>query len=101
MVCNSLSDLYQHHEEDPETPLEETVATIEELVAEGTIRAWGTSNYRPETIERVRALASAAYVSEQSEYSLLRRDDRGGALAHVRAARPRFIPVLTRSRAGS
>jgi len=43
-------DLYQHHEEDPETPLEETVATVEQLVAEGTVRAWGTSNYRPETL---------------------------------------------------
>jgi aryl-alcohol dehydrogenase-like predicted oxidoreductase len=67
-------DLYQHHEEDPETPLEETVATVEQLVADGTVRAWGTSNYRPETIERVRGLASEAYVSEQSQYSLLRRD---------------------------
>ena len=67
-------DLYQHHEEDPETPLEETVATLEQLVADGTIRAWGTSNYRAETLERVRALASDAFVSEQSEYSLLRRD---------------------------
>jgi aryl-alcohol dehydrogenase-like predicted oxidoreductase len=67
-------DLYQHHEEDPETPLEETVATVEQLVAEGTVRAWGTSNYRAETLERVRALASDAYVSEQSEYSLLRRE---------------------------
>ncbi|HST14575.1 MAG TPA: aldo/keto reductase [Gaiellaceae bacterium] len=67
-------DLYQHHEEDPDTPLEETVAAVEQLVAEGTVRAWGTSNYRAETIERVRALASDAYVSEQSQYSLLRRD---------------------------
>jgi aryl-alcohol dehydrogenase-like predicted oxidoreductase len=67
-------DLYQHHEEDPATPLEETAATVEQLVADGTVRAWGTSNYRPETIERVRGLGSEAYVSEQSQYSLLRRD---------------------------
>jgi aryl-alcohol dehydrogenase-like predicted oxidoreductase len=67
-------DLYQHHEEDPGTPLEETVATVEQLVAEGVVRAWGTSNYRAETLERVRGLASAAFVSEQSEYSLLRHE---------------------------
>ena len=67
-------DLYQHHEEDPHTPLEETVETLEELVAGGRIRAWGTSNYRPASLERVSELASAAYVSEQSEYSWLRRD---------------------------
>jgi len=67
-------DLYQHHEEDPETPLEETVEAVEELVREGKVRAWGTSNYRPETLARVKDLASAAYVSEQSEYSWLARD---------------------------
>jgi aryl-alcohol dehydrogenase-like predicted oxidoreductase len=66
-------DLYQHHEEDPGTPLEETVEAVEALVRAGKIRAWGTSNYRPETLERVRALASEAYVSEQGEYSWLRR----------------------------
>jgi aryl-alcohol dehydrogenase-like predicted oxidoreductase len=87
-------DLYQHHEEDPETPLEETVATIEALVAEGTIRAWGTSNYRPETIERVRALASAAYVSEQSEYSLLRRDAEAELLPVCERLGLGFIPYF-------
>jgi aryl-alcohol dehydrogenase-like predicted oxidoreductase len=66
-------DLYQHHEEDPGTPLEETIGALEELVAVGKIRAYGTSNYRAETLERARALGSAAYVSEQSEYSLLAR----------------------------
>jgi aryl-alcohol dehydrogenase-like predicted oxidoreductase len=85
-------DLYQHHEEDPGTPLEETVETLEELVRAGTIRAYGTSNYRPETVERVRALASDAYVSEQSEYSWLAR----GAEAELLPACERlglgFIP---------
>ena len=64
-------DLYQHHEEDTGTPLEETIGALEELVAEGKIRAFGTSNYAPATLERATALASAAYVSEQSEYSWL------------------------------
>jgi aryl-alcohol dehydrogenase-like predicted oxidoreductase len=67
-------DLYQHHEEDPDTPLEETIATLDELVAEGMIRAYGTSNYRPATLRRARALAGGGYVSEQSRYSWLARD---------------------------
>ena len=67
-------DLYQQHEEDTGTPLEETIGALEELVTEGKIRAYGTSNYRAERLERVKALASTAYVSEQSEYSWLRRD---------------------------
>jgi aryl-alcohol dehydrogenase-like predicted oxidoreductase len=85
-------DLYQHHEEDPETPLEETVATVEQLVAEGTVRAWGTSNYRAETLERVRALASDALVSEQSQYSLLRRDAEAELLPACARLGLGFIP---------
>jgi aryl-alcohol dehydrogenase-like predicted oxidoreductase len=67
-------DLYQHHQEDPDTPLEETVGALEELVREGRIRAYGTSNYTPEKLAEAAALAQEAYVSEQSQYSLLRRD---------------------------
>jgi aryl-alcohol dehydrogenase-like predicted oxidoreductase len=87
-------DLYQHHEEDPDTPLEETVATVEQLVAEGTVRAWGTSNYRAETLERVRALASDAFVSEQSEYSLLRRDAESELLPTCARLGLGFIPYF-------
>lgn len=87
-------DLYQHHEEDPDTPLEETVATVEQLVAEGTVRAWGTSNYRAETLQRVRALASDAFVSEQSEYSLLRRDAESELLPTCARLGLAFIPYF-------
>jgi aryl-alcohol dehydrogenase-like predicted oxidoreductase len=87
-------DLYQHHEEDPETPLEETVATVEQLVADGTVRAWGTSNYRPETIERVRGLGSEAYVSEQSQYSLLRRDAEAALIPTCARLGLGFIPYF-------
>lgn len=66
-------DLYQHHEEDPDTPLEETIGALDELVAEGKIRAYGTSNYQPATLEKARALAGPGYVSEQGEYSWLER----------------------------
>ena len=87
-------DLYQHHEEDPETPLDETVATVEQLVADGTVRAWGTSNYRAETLERVRALASDAFVSEQSQYSLLRRDAEAELLPACARLGLGFIPYF-------
>jgi len=87
-------DLYQHHEEDPGTPLEETIGALEELVVEGTIVAYGTSNYRPETLERARELAGPAYVSEQGEYSWLER----GAEAELLPACERlglgFIPYF-------
>ncbi len=87
-------DLYQHHEEDPETPLEETVGTLEELVREGRIRAYGTSNYRPETVERARALGSDAYVSEQSEYSWLERGVEAELLPACERLGLGFIPYF-------
>lgn len=87
-------DLYQHHEEDPETPLEETIGALEELVDEGKIRAYGTSNYRPETIERARALGGGAYVSEQSQYSWLERDAERELLPACEQLGLGFIPFF-------
>jgi Aldo/keto reductase family len=66
-------DLYQHHREDPATPLAETIETLDDLVREGKIRAHGTSNYSPAKLEEAAKLAQESYVSEQSEYSWLER----------------------------
>ncbi|HET7450131.1 MAG TPA: aldo/keto reductase [Gaiellaceae bacterium] len=87
-------DLYQHHEEDPGTPLEETIATLDALVDEGRIRAYGTSNYAPDTLRRARALAGPGYVSEQSEYSLLHRDPEEELLPACRELGLGFIPFF-------
>jgi len=70
-------DLYQQHTPDPETPIEETLAALAELVAEGKVRELGNSNFSP--AELAAADASAAehgtprYVSAQNEYNLLDR----------------------------
>ena len=90
----SVIDLYQHHEEDPDTPLEETLGMLDELVAEGVIRAYGTSNYRAETLRRARALAGDGYVSEQSQYSWLARDAERELLPACRELGLGFIPYF-------
>jgi aryl-alcohol dehydrogenase-like predicted oxidoreductase len=87
-------DLYQHHEEDPGTALEETIGTLEELVREGKIRAYGTSNYRAERLEQVKALASDVYVSEQNEYSWLHRDAERELLPACERLGIGFIPYF-------
>jgi aryl-alcohol dehydrogenase-like predicted oxidoreductase len=87
-------DLYQHHEEDPDTPLEETIQTLDELVAKGPIRAYGTSNYAPETLEAAKAIAGPGYVSEQSEYSLLARDAERQLLGTCTQVGLEFIPYF-------
>ena len=90
-------DLYQHHEEDRETPLEETLGVIAELVAEGKVRAFGTSNYAPETLERAAAIArrlGLPYVSEQSQYSWLERDAESKLLPACERLGLGFIPFF-------
>jgi len=52
-------DLYQSHEDDPDTPLAETLEAHSELIQQGKVRAIGASNYRPER------LAEALQVSRQ------------------------------------
>jgi aryl-alcohol dehydrogenase-like predicted oxidoreductase len=89
-----MIDLYQHHEEDPETPLEETFGALDQLVEEGVIRAYGTSNYRPQTLRRVRELAGPGFVSEQSEYSWLARGAEDELLPTCRELRLGFIPYF-------
>ena len=90
----NVIDLYQHHEEDPDTPLEETLGTLDELVDEGVIRVYGTSNYRAETLGRARALAGEGYVSEQSEYSWLARAAEVELLPTCRELGLGFIPYF-------
>ncbi|NKE60798.1 aldo/keto reductase [Lentzea sp. PSKA42] len=59
-------DLYQYHEPDGVTPIEETVAALEELVREGKVRHIGCSNLPAEQL-------TAGFVSTQARYHLLDR----------------------------
>jgi aryl-alcohol dehydrogenase-like predicted oxidoreductase len=65
-------DLYYQHRVDADTPIEETVGAMAELVAEGKVRALGLSEAGAETIRRAHAVHPIAAV--QSEYSLWSRD---------------------------
>jgi len=70
-------DLYQMHEPDPSTPLEETLGVLDELVREGKVRWIGCSNVSAVEIEAGDRLARerglTRFVSVQNEYSLLER----------------------------
>ena len=67
-------DLYQMHEPDPNTPVEETLEALHELVQEGTVRWIGSSNYSAEQIEEADRVAQTKFVSAQNQYSLVERD---------------------------
>jgi aryl-alcohol dehydrogenase-like predicted oxidoreductase len=65
-------DLYWQHRVDPDTPIEETVGAMAELVAAGKVRHLGLSEASAETIRRAHAVHPITAV--QSEYSLWSRD---------------------------
>lgn len=75
-------DLYYLHRVDPNTPIEETVGAMAQLVSEGKVRFIGLSEAGPETIRRGNAVHPITAV--QSEYSLWTRDPEDGVLAACR-----------------
>ena len=70
-------DLYQYHEPDGVTPVEETLAALDELVAEGKVRYVGSSNFRAWQVAQAdhvaRETGATRFVGAQNEYSLLDR----------------------------
>ena len=75
-------DLYYQHRVDANTPIEETVGAMAELVDEGKVRHLGLSEAGPETIRRAHAVHPITAL--QSEWSLWTRDPEGGVLDTVR-----------------
>lgn len=49
-------DIYEMHRDDPDTPLEESIAVMAELIEAGKVRHWGFSNFEPDDIHRMIAL---------------------------------------------
>ena len=76
-------DLYYQHRVDPDTPIEETVGAMAELVSAGKVRHLGLSEAGPETIRR--AHATHPITAVQSEWSLWTREhETNGVLDTVR-----------------
>jgi aryl-alcohol dehydrogenase-like predicted oxidoreductase len=71
-------DLYLAHAFDPDTPLEETVATFEGLAQLGLIKAYGVSNFDVDQLRATLELVRPAVV--QNSYSLLDRGDEAEVL---------------------
>jgi len=75
-------DLYYQHRVDPNTPIEDTMATLAELVALGKVRHVGLSEAGPNTIRRAHAVHPITAL--QSEYSLWTRDPEAATLPLLR-----------------
>jgi aryl-alcohol dehydrogenase-like predicted oxidoreductase len=86
-------DVYQMHEPDPVTPIEETLGALNDLVAEGKVRWIGSSNFSADQIEAAEEVSRGAgfhrFVSAQNEYSLA-----------VRGAEDDLLPVCEKLELG-
>ena len=83
-------DLYYQHRMDPDTPIEETVGAMGELVKEGKVRFLGLSEAAPATLRR--GHAEHPITALQTEYSLWSRDPEDEILATVRELGIGFVP---------
>ncbi|QTC88987.1 aldo/keto reductase [Brevundimonas pondensis] len=83
-------DLYYQHRIDPNTPIEETVGAMAELVKEGKVRFLGLSEAAPATLRRAHAVHPITAL--QTEYSLWSRDPEDELLGVVRELGIGFVP---------
>ncbi|MFL5845334.1 MAG: aldo/keto reductase [Solirubrobacteraceae bacterium] len=83
-------DLYYQHRVDPNTPIEETVGAMAELVQEGKVRYLGLSEAGPETLRR--AMAVHPISALQTEYSLWSREPEDEILPTCRELGIGFVP---------
>jgi len=91
-------DVYQMHQPDPLTPIEETLGALNDLVHEGKVRWIGSSNFSAAQIEAAEEVARGAgfhrFVSAQNEYSLVEREVEDDVLGACEAARIGFLPYF-------
>jgi len=83
-------DLYYQHRVDPNTPIEETVGAMAQLVQEGKVRYLGLSEAAPETIRRAQAVHPISAL--QTEYSLWSREPEAEILPTCRELGIGFVP---------
>lgn len=83
-------DLYYQHRVDPDTPIEDTVGAMAELVRAGKVHHLGLSEAGPRTIRRAQAVHPIAAL--QTEYSLWSRDPEQDILPTVRELGIGFVP---------
>jgi aryl-alcohol dehydrogenase-like predicted oxidoreductase len=83
-------DLFYLHRVDPETPIEDSIGTMAELVRAGKVRCLGLSEASPATIRRASRVHPISAL--QSEYSLWWRDPEAGVLPLCRELGITFVP---------
>ena len=91
-------DVYQMHDPDPLTPIEETLGALNDLVHEGKVRWIGSSNFSADQIEAAEEVSRGAgfhrFVSVQNHYSLVERDAEDDVLPVCEKLELGFLPYF-------
>jgi aryl-alcohol dehydrogenase-like predicted oxidoreductase len=91
-------DVYQMHELDPVTPIEETLGALNDLVHDGKVRWIGSSNFSAGQIEAAEELSRGAgfhrFVSVQNHYSLVEREPEDEVLPLCEQLGIGFLPYF-------
>jgi aryl-alcohol dehydrogenase-like predicted oxidoreductase len=91
-------DLYYIHEWDAETPLEETLRALQDLVTSGKVRYIGASNFAAWQLARAHALSELrgwnSFVVTQEEYHMLQRDLEREVIPYARYANRGLVPYF-------
>ncbi len=91
-------DLYWYHQPDGQTPLAETLETLDGLVRAGTVRAIGASNFTAAELEEADALSRehgwSRFAAVQNEYSLLVREAERDVLPACERLGIGFVPYF-------
>jgi aryl-alcohol dehydrogenase-like predicted oxidoreductase len=91
-------DLYQMHQPDPRTPIEETLRALDDLVRQGKVRYIGCSNFPPwqmtDAAWTARTLGLNGFISCQDEYSLLHRAPEAELLPAARKLGMGLLPYF-------
>jgi len=91
-------DVYQMHEPDPATPIEETLGALDDVVREGKVRWIGSSNFSAGQIEQAEEVARGKgfhrFVSVQNEYSFVDREAEDEVLPTCERLGIGFLPYF-------
>jgi aryl-alcohol dehydrogenase-like predicted oxidoreductase len=91
-------DLYQIHRPDPDTPIADTMAVLDELVRAGKVREIGCSNFSAAQLREAEAAAAAAdgarFVSVQNHFNLLHQDGEEAVLDECAKEDVAYLPFF-------